>query len=256
MRKSLLVLLLWAPVAMALIPPPDQRLDAITQKAIQAFLVHNRIFESPKDLDNAPYIIAADAGRVLGANGERIYARGDLDPTQPTYGIFRRGKAYTDPNTHELLGINADDIGTARFLRADDLTTLAVQRVTQEIRPGDRLLRAEPGISLASPTTAAPFVEGHIIDVPRGLSQAGLLDAVTLNRGRRDGLVEGQLLSVIRAGASVRDALTGAPTSLPDVRAGTLMVFRTYEKLSYGLVLSASRSLAVMDRFETADQAQ
>ena len=258
MRKSLLVLLLWAPFAMALLPPSGQRLDPATQQAIQRFLLHNRILDSPQDLDNAPYIVAADAGRVLGATGERVHARGDLDPTQPSYGIFRRGKVYTDPQTQEWLGINADDIGTARFMMAGDLTTLAVQRVTQEVRPGDRLLRNQPPVELANleTPTATPFIQGQIIDIPKGVSQIGVLDAVTLNRGRRDGLVEGHLLTVIKAGASVRDVLTGASVTLPDERAGTLLVFRTYEKLSYGLVLSASRSLAVMDRFETARQTQ
>ena len=258
MRKSLLVLLLWAPFVMALVPPPAQRLDALTQQAIQRFLLHNRILDTPQDLDNAPYIIAADAGRVLGANGERIHARGDLDPSQPNYGIFRRGRVYTDPQTQELLGVNADDIGTARFVTAGDLTTLAVHRVTQEIRPGDRLLRAQPPVypsTLLIPLQS-PMVEGHIIDIPRGVTQIGVLDAVTLNKGRRDGLAEGQLLTVIKTGSTVRDPFSGAKTKLPDERAGTLLVFRTYQKLSYGLVLSASRSLAVSDRFETARQTQ
>ena len=258
MRKSLLILLLWAPFALALVPPPVQRLDLATQQAIQRFLLHNRILDTPQDLDNAPYIVAADGGRVLGANGERVHARGSLDPSQPSYGIFRRGKVYTDLQTQEMLGVNADDIGTARFVTAGDLTTLAVQRVTQEVRPGDRLLRAHPPIDLAtlqiSPATVR--VQGHIIDIPKGVTQIGVLDAVTLNKGRRDGLVEGQLLTVIKTGATVRDALAGIPVKLPDERAGTLLVFRTYEKLSYGLVLSASRSLAVMDRFETAHQTQ
>jgi nucleoid-associated protein YgaU len=258
MRKSLLVLLLWAPVAMALLPSPGQRLDQPTQQAIQRFLLHNRVLDSLQDLDNAPYIVAADAGRVLGAPGEQVHARGFLDPSHPIYGIFRRGKVYTDPQTHELLGINADDIGTARFVTVGDLSTLAVQRVTQEIRPGDRLLRAQPPVDLARLEVSEPatFIEGKIIDVPRGVTQIGVLDAVTLNKGRRDGMVEGHLLPVIKTGATVRDALTGVPTKLPDERAGTLLVFRTYEKLSYALVLSASRSLAVQDRFETAQQAQ
>ena len=258
MRKSLLVLLLWAPLALALVPPPVQRLELETQQAIQRFLLHHRILDSPQDLDNAPYIVAADGGRVLGANGERVHARGSLDPSQPNYGIFRRGRVYTDPHTQELLGINADDIGTARFITAGDLSTLAVQRVTQEVRPGDRLLRAQlpvdPAALQISPATFRG--EGQIIDIPRGVTQIGVLDAVTLNKGRRDGLVEGQLLTVIKTGATVRDALAGIPVKLPDERAGTLLVFRTYEKLSYGLVLSASRPLAVMDRFETALQTQ
>lgn len=258
MRKSLLVLLLWAPFAMALLPAPGQRLDQPTQQAIQRFLLHNRLLDSLQDLDTAPYIVAADAGRVLGATGEQVHARGALDPSQPIYGIFRRGKVYTDPQTHELLGINADDVGSARFVTAGDLSTLAVQRVTQEIRPGDRLLRAQPPVDLARLEVSEPatFIEGKIIDIPRGVSQIGVLDTVTLNKGRRDGMVEGHLLAVIKTGATVRDALTGVPTKLPDERAGTLLVFRTYEKLSYGLVLSASRSLAVMDRFETAHQRQ
>lgn len=258
MRKSLLVLLLWAPFATALISPPAERLGQATQQAIQHFLLHNRILDSPHDLDKAPYIVAAHGGRVLGANGERVHARGHLDPAQPSYGIFRRGKVYTDPDTQEVLGINADDIGTARFLLADNLSTLAVQRVTQEIRPGDRLLRAEPPVELANLKAAksAPFIEGHIIDIPKGVTQIGVMDAVTLNKGRRDGLVEGQFLTVIKTGATVRDAVTALPIQLPDERAGTLLVFRTYEKLSYALVLSASRSLAVKDRFETAQQAQ
>ncbi|MEO8488346.1 peptidoglycan-binding protein [Pseudomonas sp.] len=254
MRKSLLVLLLWPTFAMALLPQAGERLNQATQQAIQRFLLHNRILDNPQDLDRAPYIVAAEMGRVLAANGDRVHARGNLDPSQPSYGIFRRGKAYTDPQTQELLGINADDIGTARFVMAGDLTTLAVLRVTQEVRPGDRLLRADKAVELASPQAPTRLVEGHIIDIPKGVAHIGVLDAVTLNKGRRDGLVEGQLLNVIKTGASVRDPLTNAPTKLPDERAGTLLVFRTYEKLSYALVLSASRSLAVMDRFETAKQ--
>ncbi|WP_431701359.1 peptidoglycan-binding protein [Pseudomonas sp. BR20] len=258
MRKSLLVLLLWAPFAMALLPQPGLRLDQATQQAIQRFLLHNRILDSPMDLDNAPYIVAAETGRVLGANGERVHARGALDPSQPSYGIFRRGKIYKDPETHELLGVNADDIGTARFVMAGDLSTLAVQRVTQEVRPGDRLLRTEPPVLGGRPEALhpTPFIQGQIIDIPKGVTQVGVLDTVTLNKGRRDGLVEGQLLAVIKTGGTVRDTLTGAPVKLPDERAGTLLVFRTYEKLSYGLVLSASRALAITDRFETAPQAQ
>ncbi|WP_348749402.1 peptidoglycan-binding protein [Pseudomonas rhodesiae] len=259
MRKSLLVLLLWAPFAMALLPQPGQPLDPSTQQAVQRFLLHNRILDNPEDLDTAPYIIAADNGRVMGATDERVHARGVLDPAKSAYAVVRRGKLYTDPATHELLGVNADDIGTARFISAGDLSTLALQRVTQEVRPGDRLLRAEPAVDPASlkvPLNAA-FIEGRIIDVPRGVTQIGVLDAVTLDRGRRDGLVEGQLLTVIKAGATVRDPLkSNSPVTLPDEPVGTLLVFRTYEKLSFGLVLSASQSLAVMDRFETAHQVQ
>jgi hypothetical protein len=35
---------------------------------------------------------------------------------------------------------------------------------------------------------------------------------------------------------------------LPDERAGLLMVFRTFEKTAFGLVLEADRPLAVSDK--------
>jgi nucleoid-associated protein YgaU len=266
MRKSLLVLLLCALLAEGHVsaqsrdnnPQLLRALDSQAQQAIQRFLLHNRILDTPHILDTAPYVVAAEAGRVLGANGERIHARGVLDPAQPSYGIFRRGKVYTDPQSQEFLGINADDIGTARFVMAGDVTTLAVQRVTQEVRPGDRLLATLAPASLPALLAREPArgIDGRIIDVSRGVTQIGVFDAVILNKGRRDGLMEGHLLTVTKTGETVRDRVTGTTVKLPDERAGTLLVFRTYEKLSYGLVLNASRSLAVMDRFQSPDQSQ
>ena len=255
MRKSLLVLLLWAPFATALLPPPGQRLDQPTQQAIQRFLLHNRILDSPQDLDNAPYIVARE-GRARAGRQWRACARQGRPGPGPAklWDLSPRQGSTPTPKRGELLGINADDIGTARFVMAGDLSTLAVQRVTQEVRPGDRLLRAAAAHGLAAGTCAksAPFIEGNIIDIPKGVTQIGVLDAVTLNKGRRDGSGRGPIADRDQNRRHRPRPLTGAPTKLPDERAGTLLVFRTYEKLSYGLVLSASRPLAVMDRFETA----
>ncbi|WP_350615046.1 peptidoglycan-binding protein [Pseudomonas sp. HY7a-MNA-CIBAN-0227] len=266
MRKSLLVLLVWAQAVTANIQAPSignypqhpQPLGSETLKAIQRFLLHDRILDTSQELDSAPYIVGAQAGRVLGANGERIYARGALDPAQPSYGIFRQGKVFTDPDSQELLGINADDIGTARVVMVGDVTTLAVQRVTQEVRPGDRLLSTQLPEVMSNLLAYAPAhaIAGQIIDVPRGVTQIGVFDTVILNKGRRDGLAQGHLLAVTKTGETVRDRVTGTPVKIPDERVGTLLVFRTYEKLSYGLVLSASRSLAVMDRFQSPGAVQ
>lgn len=93
-------------------------------------------------------------------------------------------------------------------------------------------------------------VKGEIIDVPRGVTQIGQFDVVTLNRGQRDGLAEGNVLAIYKVGETVRDRVTGESVKIPDERAGLLMVFRTYKKLSYALVLMASRPLSVTDRVQ------
>ena len=86
-----------------------------------------------------------------------------------------------------------------------------------------------------------------ILDVPRGVT-IGQFDVVTLNKGARDGLQDGNVLAVYKTGETVRDRVTGENVKIPDERSGLLMVFRTYDKLSYGLVLQATRSLSVKDK--------
>ena len=231
--------------------PVAEAIPSIPLRSIKSFLLSNRIVDKVEDFDQAPYIVAGDAERVLSGSGDHIFARGQFDPAQPVYGIFRQGKVYTDPLTQAFLGINADDIGSGEILATEgDVATLALQRTTQEVRLGDRLFSGEERSINTTFMPSAPKneINGLIIDVPRGVTQVGALDVVTLNKGQRDGLAEGNVLEVMKTGETVRDRITGQPLKIPDERAGLLMVFRTYDKLSYGLVLKASRSLAVMDK--------
>ncbi|MCK1789951.1 LysM peptidoglycan-binding domain-containing protein [Pseudomonas violetae] len=231
--------------------PVADAIASIPLQSINSFLLSNRIVDKVEEFNQAPYIVAGDAERVLSGTGDRIFARGQFDSNQPVYGIYRQGKVYTDPESKEFLGINADDIGGGEIVATEgDVATLVLQRTTQEVRLGDRLFSSEerPINSTFMPSAPKTDIKGLIIDVPRGVTQIGAMDVVTLNKGQRDGLVEGNVLVVMKTGETVRDRITGQPLKIPDERAGLLMVFRTYEKLSYGLVLNASRSLAVMDK--------
>lgn len=231
--------------------PMIEAVPSIPLGAINAFLLSNRIVDGPEQFDAAPYIVAGNAERVLSGIGDRIYARGALDPAHSVYGIFRQGKTYTDPVTQEVLGINADEIGGGEIVATEgDISTMMLQRSNQEVRLGDRLFASEerPINSSFLPSEPRNPVNGLIIDVPRGVNQIGVMDVVTVDRGRRDGLVEGSVLAIYKTGETVRDRITGEQVKVPDERSGLLMIFRTYDKLSYGLVLHANRSLAVMDK--------
>lgn len=231
--------------------PMVEAVPSIPLGAINSFLISNRIVDTPEQFDRAPYIVAGNAERVLSGIGDRIYARGALDPAHSVYGIFRQGKTYTDPVTQEVLGINADNIGGGEIVASEgDVSTLMLQRSNQEVRLGDRLFASEerPINSSFLPSPPQGNVDGLIIDVPRGVNQIGVMDVVTLDRGTRDGLVEGNVLAIYKTGETVRDRITGEQVKIPDERSGLLMIFRTYDKLSYGLVLNANRSLAVLDK--------
>jgi nucleoid-associated protein YgaU len=231
--------------------PIAEAIPTIPLQAINSFLLSNRIVESPEQFERAPYIVAGNAERVVSGAGDRVYARGHFDGSDPVYGIFRQGRTYVDPQTEEFLGINADDIGTGEVVAQEgDIATLSLSRSTQEVRLGDRLFPTEERAvnSTFMPSEPEKDIRGVILDVPRGVSQIGQFDVVTLSKGARDGLAEGNVLAVYKTGETVRDRVTGESVKVPDERAGLLMVFRVYDKLSYGLVLSASRQLAVMDK--------
>jgi nucleoid-associated protein YgaU len=232
--------------------PVADAIPSIPLEAINSFLLSNRIVDRAEAFSSAPYIVAGNAERVLSGAGDVIYARGHFDPhTVGGYGIFRQGKTYIDPVTREVLGINADDVGSVDLVATEgDMATLNLQRSRAEVRLGDRLFVSEERAvnSTFLPSAPAAPVEGTIIDVPRGVTQIGKYDVVTLNRGKRDGLSEGNVLAIYKTGENVRDRVTGERVKVPDSRSGLLMVFRTYEKLSYGLVLNANRSLTVLDK--------
>lgn len=231
--------------------PMAEAIPTIPLQAINSFLLSNLIVDSVAQFNGAPYIVAGNAERVISGSGDRVYGRGAFEDEIPVYGIFRQGKTYVDPETQEFLGINADDVGSAEVVDMEgDIATLMLTRVTQEARIGDRLFASEERAVNSSfmPSEPEEEINGLILDVPRGVTQIGQFDVVTLNKGVRDGLQEGNVLAVYKTGETVRDRVTGENVKIPDERAGLLMVFRTYEKLSYGLVLQATRSLAVQDK--------
>jgi nucleoid-associated protein YgaU len=231
--------------------PMVEAIPTIPLEAINSFLLKNRIVDSADVFEGAPYVVAGAAERVVSGMGDRIYARGEFADDLAAYGIFRQGKVYTDPDTQEFLGINADDIGGGEVVAEEgDIATLVLNRTTQEVRLGDRLFPTEERAvnSTFMPSEPVGEIRGVILDVPRGVTQIGQFDVVTINKGARDGLIEGNVLAVYKTGETVRDRVTGEQVKIPDERAGLLMVFRTYDKLSYGLVLAAQRQLAVMDK--------
>jgi nucleoid-associated protein YgaU len=231
--------------------PIAEAIPTIPLEAINSFLLANRVINSADEFTAAPYIVAGDAERVVSGGGDRVYARGQFAEDQPAYSIYRQGKAYKDPKTGEFLGINADYVGSGDKMAAEgDMTTLVLSRSNEEVRLGDRLFPTEQRVvnSTFMPSSPAQEINGVILDVPRGVTQIGQFDVVIINKGTREGLVEGNVLAVYKTGETVRDRVTGENVKVPDERSGLLMIFRTYDKLSYGLVLNATRQLAVLDK--------
>ena len=242
------------------IEPIADAIPAIPLDKINTFLSKSRVV-TPAELEAAPHIVVgAEQHLILGA-GDALYARGDLSADTGAFDVYRKGQDFVDPITEELLGLEALDIGSVKTKTIDfdavnskgeetDLGTFAVIRTTEEIRVGDRLLPTEERAinSTFFPSAPEQDIDGLVISVEGGVSQVGLMDVVTLNKGERDGLEIGSVLAIYKNGGLFKDRIAGDTIKLPDEKAGLLMIFRSYEKMSYGLVLEASRPLSVNDR--------
>ena len=141
-------------------------------------------------------------------------------------------------------------VAAARVVRTGNPTTLNLVSSKREVLNGDLLLPSEESELDFNffPQPPRETINGKIISVFNGLTQIGQYNVVVLNRGQRDGLVPGNVLAIYQSGNKVPDPQGIKWVTLPDERAGILMVFRTYEKVSYALVMKATRVMHVNDR--------
>ncbi|WP_370654721.1 LysM peptidoglycan-binding domain-containing protein [Rhodoferax sp.] len=250
-------------------------LPTLKSHLIEPFLAEPVIVDE-NGLKSAPRIVAAQEGRVLLTRGDRAYARGQGDavllddPTQrqKQYRIFRNATPLKDPVTGEVLGYEAQYVGQALLVRGESTqestgkdgkprtdivpATIDIVGAKEEMRVGDRLL-PEPERQLLSYVPRAPqgTVDARIVSVyGSAVANAGQNQVVVINRGTRDGVQSGHVMAIMKDGARLVDKTDAArdELKLPDERNGLLMVFRTFEKLSYALVLEVVDSVKAGDR--------
>ena len=257
-------------------PLADSSIPTLQPHLIEPFLDEPMIL-AEGELERAPRIVAAPEDRVLITRGDRAYARGrdgtpllETDPRRTdVYRVFRQATPLRDPLTGQVLGYEAQYLGGANLVRSESVqqvrtpngkneearvpATIDIVRAKEEIRVGDRLL-PEPPRQLISYVPRAPEVriDGSIVSVyGNAVALAGQNQVVVISKGSADGLETGHVLAILKAGRRVDDRSQEGERvnlKLPDERNGLLMVFRTFEHLSYALILEINDTVKVGDR--------
>jgi len=228
--------------------PLESAIPAIRLDAIQGFLVQNRVVD-PEVLSNAPYVVQGESERLILGAGDRLYIRGNL-PESESFNLVRRGPLYVDPQTNEVLGREATYIGLGQVVGQEaDIATMLMSDTREEVQIGDRVLPTEERRvdSTFFPSAPSQSIRGEIISVFGGVTQVGQYDVVVINRGEREMLKVGNVFAIYKKGELARDRIAKEMVQLPSERAGIMMVFRTFEKLAYALVLATERPLEVGD---------
>ncbi|HWQ38944.1 MAG TPA: LysM peptidoglycan-binding domain-containing protein [Burkholderiales bacterium] len=234
---------------------PPSAIPSIPAANLNAFLTRPLIV-APHELASAPRIIAAQETRVVLGPGDTAYAQGLVPSKGTRYHVIRPGRRFVDPDTRELLGLEAQYLGEAGVQEFGEVSTLKIVGAVQEIAPGDLLVDAPPtSADPYMPRAPQSMVRGKIIAGPSdAVSEIGPQSVVVLNRGARDGLELGHVLAILRAGERVQPAgatNARARVKLPDERYGIVFVFRVFDRLSYALVMNTTRPVHVNDIIRT-----
>ena len=233
----------------------DKPIPTIPLSVIAPFLTKPRVV-GEEVLKSAPYIVASSDERLLSGAGDKVYVRGVKGSKGKEYSVFHGGKVYKDPDTGEVLGYEAIYTGEGHIVATGDPATFRLDQTSREVQVGDRLLPVHEDDYNVNflPRPPKQKISGRIISVFDGVSQVGQYQIVVLNRGKRNGLEAGNVLSVYQAGEVVKDPVTANPedtVTLPDEHAGEAMVFKVFNKVSYAVIMKATRALHVDDKVKS-----
>lgn len=243
----------------ARITPLNESISSIPYEQIAAFLSKGLVLEKDQ-ADRLPYILATRGDHMIASAGNDVYVRGGEPASNGTrFSVVHVGDELRDPDDNDLIGFQGIYVGEGALSRGGDPATVALTDTNREALAGDRLIPETVDIPLNFfPKAPDIDIDGRIISVVDGVSLIGQYQVVVLNRGARDGLAPGDVLTVFQAGEEVSDRfasgsflgsslLGGETVKLPDEEAGTIMVFKVYDRIGYGLIMEATSDIHVLD---------
>jgi LysM repeat protein len=240
----------------------SQAITSISYKSIAAFLGRPSLL-SKEEVKTAPYIFNIRDQHIVGSAGDEMYARGISNAVVGTrYNLLHVGQALRDPDDNDLLGYATEYVGNGPLLSNGNPAKVQLIETVREALPGDKLYPENYQLNMDFvPHAPKSTLNGQILAV-NGVTLAGQNQVVAINRGSKQGLDAGTVLAIYQAGDKVPDRYSDGrsadpmnnPNSgfhrkvkMPDERVGNVMVFKTFERMSYALIMDASHPVAIGD---------
>ncbi|MDM7322908.1 MAG: LysM peptidoglycan-binding domain-containing protein [Gammaproteobacteria bacterium] len=241
--------------------PAEQAIPTLPLEVLRPFLAYPQVVEA-HELNSAPQVVGSPDGRLVLGRGDILYAHGGPMESGEMMAVVRPHKPLLDPDSKEVLGYEAEAAGIAQVLTGGETTTLRLIESPRETRKGDRI------VPLPAPLTqdlrltpAAADIRGHVISLPDTTTASTRWQVVAIDRGRVDGMVEGNVIRFYKPGRTTRVDTTPIPdprgedsapdlftdpvreVRLPDQVLGDAVVFLVYERASYALIGEVSEPI-------------
>jgi hypothetical protein len=238
--------------------PLEGPIATIPYSQIAAFLSRPGVLTGD-EVRAAPYVMALRDNHQIAGAGHDLYVKKLDGDSGARYSVMHVDEPLKDPQSGRKLGYLAIYTGTAQLTRPGDVAKVTLTDSARETLQGDVLIAEQMSTtSDFAPHAPAQPLDGRIIAVVDNVLLAGQYEVVAVNRGSQDGLDRGTVLTADLAGEKVSDhcakidgeSTCWAPHSerLPDESSGTLLVFKTYERMSYALILSDIVPINIGDR--------
>lgn len=236
--------------------PLDSSIPSIPIDSVRQLLARPILIDE-QELADAAYILSSVDQHLANSTDDIIYVRG-IDPAdqQGKYHIFRPNKPIVDSVTGEAFGYESLYLGEAKIVRHGDPASLRITSATREILRDDRLIPVNNSDIERDFFPAPPQEEinGRVISILDGISQVGQFNTIAINLGIRDNIQVGHLIQIDHQGKVIRDHNEADPNfliKLPNERSGVAIVIKTYEKMSFCLILEATVPVKVDDLIVT-----
>ncbi len=231
----------------------DTAIATIPANVIGQFLSRPRIL-TEDELERAGFISYAEEDRMISGANDKIYVSSLLQDEGKDFSVYRLGNVYRNPSDrHDVLGYEAVHVSDAVLERSGDPATLRIIKSYRETLLGDKVMSTdeEQLDQNFTPQSAEGNFRGEIIGVLNGMSRAGQYQTVVVNLGGNDGLELGHVLAVYQKGQLRENKESPSffkpSIQLPDERAGILMIVNAFDRVSYALVMSATKDIHIGD---------
>jgi hypothetical protein len=237
--------------------PLDGAIPTIAYSTIAAFLSRPAVLTIDQ-VRHAPHVLTFREEHQAGGTGHEFYVTDLNAAPNARFTVMHVGEPLVDPDNGRKMGYQGIYTATAVITRPGNPAKALLTDSARETLRGDLVL-ATSTETPASLTLRAPHTEvhGRIMSVIDGVQLIGQYDVVLINRGTQDGIGAGDILAIDRVGEVARDSGVGADAAfgfgagrsvrLPNERAGTLLLFKCYDHMSYGLVVAESTPVRVAD---------
>jgi hypothetical protein len=240
--------------------PLDAPIETIPYASIAGFLSRPALLTDAQ-VKAAPYVLALRDNHLVAGAGNDVYVRKLGGGQGERFNIMHIGEPLKVPG-HGTVGYIAQFASLGEVTRAGDPARLVLTESARETLSGDVLIpEASNLVADIRPHRPRAAIDSRILAVVNGVLLAGQFQVVAISGGSGEGVEPGHVLKVVEDIKSVRDrcarlqgsgtCLRWGETALPQETAGTLLVFRSYEHMSYALIASESVPLHIGDLVAT-----